>query len=305
MSRACFLLSVVGWACVVAGTGTALGQQVQLTNPYHQLSDSFYENFGLGWGMSGRGFFFNTGAMNSTPPPFGGYDPGNDAMFGGFMRGGGFSFGFGLSAGTGSTRTNTVTSPTIVMPNGGTAGLFDGSQRPFVTGVIPVVGGGVFQGATPGVRSSYPTAVSPLQERLARIQQGETPPARRSATARDPQDTAPEALEKSEDSPLVLRGGGKDAGPDAGPRGTAGGSAGSTAAQGDISVAEIRRQQAAGDDSQRAELLDRLEKARSCEEAGKLSSAKVYYQQAAARATGDLKQQLLEKIRSLGVPSSR
>ena len=44
----------------------------------------------------------------------------------------------------------------------------------------------------------------------------------------------------------------------------------------------------------------RIEKARGYEEAGKPGLAKVFYQQAAARAEGELKKQLLDKIRSLG-----
>jgi hypothetical protein len=274
---ALILLIVVVGSCLLE-PGGASAQQVQLTNPYQQLRDSFYESFGLGWGASGRGFFFGTGPATSTPPPFGGYDPANDARFGFGGIGGGLSFGFGGLFGTGSTRTNVVESPTIVLPNGGYGGLFSGSQRPFVTGVVPVLGDGVFNGATPGVGSAGPSAVSPLQERLTRLQQGETPGARRA-----PAPTDPEAVTAAR--------------PASAPSGASGGS---TAAHGDLSVAEIRRQQAAGDTHRDAEVRERLEKARSYEEAGKPSIAKIYYQQAAARATGELKQQLLDKIKTLG-----
>ena len=79
----------------------------------------------------------------------------------------------------------------------------------------------------------------------------------------------------------------------------------STATHGDLSVAEIRRQQAAVDAHRDAEVQERLDKARSYEEAGKPNIAKIYYQQAAARATGELKQQLLDKIKTLGGSPNR
>ena len=75
----------------------------------------------------------------------------------------------------------------------------------------------------------------------------------------------------------------------------------STANHGDLSVAEIRRQQAAPQDAARNQKIEvRIEKARGLEDAGKAGLAKIYYQQAATRADGELKKQLLEKIRSLG-----
>ena len=197
--------------------------------------------------------------------------------------GGGLSFGFGGLFGTGSTRTNVVQSPTIVLPNGGYGSLFDGSQRPFVTSVVPVIGDGVFNGATPGVGSTRPSGTSPLQERLTRLQQGETPVAPRSSAPADPE-AVPAARPASVPS---------------------GGSGASTATHGDLSVAEIRRQQAAVDAHRDAEVQERLDKARSYEEAGKPNIAKIYYQQAAARATGELKQQLLDKIKTLGGSPNR
>lgn len=98
-------------------------QQVQLTSPFQTMNDSFYENFGFGGINMGRsgpkgGWYFNTGPAGSTPPPFGGYDPAADARFG-MQFGGPFGFGFNMLAGQGSNRSNTVTAPTIVIPNGG------------------------------------------------------------------------------------------------------------------------------------------------------------------------------------------
>ena len=50
----------------------------------------------------------------------------------------------------------------------------------------------------------------------------------------------------------------------------------------------------------RPKIQMRIEKARGLEDAGKPGQAKIYYQQAATRADGELKKQLLEKVQSLG-----
>ena len=280
------------FSCGIWPASLVVAQQIQVSTPYHQLHDSFYESFGMGWGFNALGpkggFSFNTGPVNSAPPPFGGWDPASDARFGAGVMGSGFKMGFSLGAGTGSTRSNVMESPTIVMPNGGSGSLFSGSQRPFVTSVVPVVGeGGVFSGATPGVMPANPTSVSPIRERLVRLQQGEVPPKRHQASGQDP-----DASAAAGDQPGSARA-------------VASPSADSSANHGDLSVAEIRQQQSATEATRQTELLERLEKARSYEDAGKLSIAKVYYQQAAARATGEQKQQMLEKIQSLSPPASR
>lgn len=280
-----------GWITIFVGATVALGQgrdgsaqQIQLTSPFQTINDSFYENFGFGGinlGRSGpRGnWFFNTGPASSTPPPFGGYDPAADARFG--MRfGGPQGPGFNLLAGQGSTRSNTVTAPTIVIPNGGSGSIFSGSVRPFVTGVIPVVGNAPFGPVLPVMPQS---SVSPVAARVAQLHQ--QPTAAAAAAARDAHPAhAADAAHAVEEAPAAQ--------PAA--RATA-----STANHGDLSVAEIRRQQAAEDAALLEEIQVRMEKARGCEEAGKLGLARIYYQQAATRASGELKQQLLDKLRAL------
>ena len=81
--------------------------------------------------------------------------------------------------------------------------------------------------------------------------------------------------------------------------GTSRSSAGSTASHGDISVSEIRRHQALENAAREQEILVKIEKARGYEEAGKPGVAKIYYQQAAREAEGEMKQKLLAKINSL------
>ncbi len=279
-------------------------QQVQLTAPYHNLNDSFYENFGSGFGLSNRGrnWFFNTGPASSAVPPFGGYDPGADASFGfGGVTGGGTRFGFDWLGSQGSSRSHVMEAPTIVVPNGGTGSLFSGSIRPFVTGVVPVVGNTSMGPMVPLLTPQ--TAVSPLRERLERLRQQEASASAQAPQADRPGQGLPVAQpgnddQLRDDAPLVLGGGQAEAG--AAPNGNAGGSpVDSTANHGDISVAEIRRRQAMEDAAREQEILVKIEKARGYEDAGKPGVAKIYYQQAATEANGELKQKLLAKIRSL------
>jgi hypothetical protein len=288
---------------VASWCDTAAAQQVQLTAPYHILNDSYYENFGSGFGLSNRGqnWFFNTGPANSAVPPFGGYDPAANASFGfGGITGGGTRFGFDWLGSQGSSRSHVMEAPTLVVPNGGSGSLFSGSIRPFVTGVVPVVGN---TSTGPMVPVMTPqTSVSPLQERLERLRQQEALAAQ-APQADQAGQRAPEARPRDDDqfrddAPLVL-GGGQANNEPASVRHATGSPVDSTASHGDISVAEIRRRQAREDAAREQEILVKIEKARGYEDAGKPGVAKIYYQQAATDAEGELKQKLLAKIRSL------
>lgn len=131
--------------------------------PFNTASHSFYENIGTAWGVQGRGWFFNFGGPGGgagNPAPFGGFDPNAQATLGAGFRGNGFSGNFRLTAGQGSDSTLTSTTPSVMVPNGGMGFFSDGQQRPFVLGVVPVVG----------------EPVSPLRWRLERMaEQGDSP----------------------------------------------------------------------------------------------------------------------------------
>jgi hypothetical protein len=282
MSRSVWMTIIV-LASIICWQGQAApAQQIQLTSPFQTINDSFYENFGFGGINAGRSgpkgnWHFNTGPASSAPPPFGGYDPGADARFG-MQFGGPLGLGFNMLAGQGSTRSNTVTAPTIVIPNGGTGSLFSGSIRPFVTGVIPVVGNAPIGPMLPMAPQS---SVSPLAARVAQLQQ---------------QQAATQAAADAGLAPAPVEADAAIAADAARPATRA---APSTANHGDLSVAEIRRQQAAEDAALLEEIQVRIEKARGLEEAGKPALAKIYYQQAATRASGELKKQLQDKLRAL------
>jgi hypothetical protein len=219
--------------------------------------------------------------------------------------GGPLGLGFNMLAGQGSNRSHTVTAPTIVIPNGGSGYLFSGSMVPFVTGVIPVVGNAPMGPMMPVVpQAQMPQAqslVSPLAERVARLQQEQQAAEQAAADAAPAAGLNPApAVPARDEAPLVLRGGRNPDGPANSRPATSGSAASSSANHGDISVAEIRRQQAQQDAARQEEIQVRIEKARGYEEAGKPGLAKIYYQQAASRADGELKRQLLDKLRSLG-----
>ena len=154
------LLTTASISVLLGFASSGDAQQVYTTVPLVNTRDSFYESFGTDWGFSHRGrngyFFFNRGGANTAIPAFGGYDPNAVARFGFGSRGRNGSFYFNGWAGQGSSRTITSAAPSLMLQNGGSGFVQDISVRPFVTGLIPVVGDG---------------AVSPVEERLERLRQ--------------------------------------------------------------------------------------------------------------------------------------
>jgi len=295
------------------------GTQVQITTPYHSINDSFYERIGVDFDFSFKGgrnvvgldalgnptsdgrIHFNQGSFDSAMPQFGGHDPSADATFGFGKSGGKFSPSFRFALGQGSNRSHVMQAPTVVMHDGQTGFVMDSSMRPFVTSVVPVVGTGV-----PMLPPSPP--ISPVRQALARMeaekrlgmqQSRPEPRARRETPRRQPDafegglalgngpQHGDDPASTGDDAPLVLKGSSK---PDEA----------ETANHGDVNEAETERQQAQEDSERQQEILARVAKAHGYEEAGKLGIAKIYYQQAAARASGEMKRELLKRIQSLG-----
>ena len=277
-------LALVLWAGVMSLPAQA--QQVVVGAPQNRASHSFYENIGVNFGfnipggqpgqnsatvgLTPLGGFTPNGALQfrqgagGPVAPLGLGDPNAQANLGfGILGGGGGGAFFGITAGQGSDSSITSTTPTVVLPNGGTGGVFDATQRSFVTGITPVVG--QWAGGQPA-----PTSV--LADRLERLyREGATSASSASASAAsaapDPADRLTQAV---------------------------GGS--STAARGDVSVAEIRRQQAAVDAEVQAEIDAFLRDAQAAEAEGKPAMAIIYYRLAARRATGRQQAELQAKI---------
>jgi hypothetical protein len=300
------------------------GQQVAVATPFHTLNDNFYERIGVDFGFNITGgnpngtgsrvvgldptgmvtpngdLEFRQGGAGSALPPFGGHDPATDATIGAAILGSPGSLFFNLFAGQGNTRNHVSQVPSVVLQNGTRGTFSDTSQMPFVTSVIPVVGG--YRVPRPYYPVMPPTTYSVLQERIRRLQAqnqqrqkaaaagGAAAPAPAAAgAAAAPRKTysPPEPkLSKGHELSLKLLE-----------------SKGSTAGHGDLSVAEIKRRRAAAKAHeavvQDAAILEKIERGRGAEAAGKPNVAKIYYQQAATRAKGEQKQQLLQKIESL------
>jgi hypothetical protein len=258
MRTLCGAAILAGWLCAAA----ASAQQATIGAPFHNLGANYYERIGLGFsGNIGNNVFFNNGGMNGALPPFGGHNPANDARLGFGIRGGGVNLNFGLAAGTGYDANMTSVTPSVTVMNGGTGSIFSGQQRPFVTGVVPVVGQFV---PGMGYETPPPRVTSPLQERLSRLE----------AEAGHAKPTPRETTTVS-----------------AAPRRQS-----STAERGDLSLAEIRAAQANTVDTKQTELEALLESAKLREEAGEIGPALIDYGRAAARADGALKEELREKM---------
>ena len=292
-------LWAVGCLALLFARGAA-AQQMAISTPFNSLNDSFFERIGIGFGFQLQGanpaggsgvvgllpggiqtpnIVFSQGGFNSALPPFGGHDPNTDAQTGFALLNRGNGLFFNLAAGQGSTRNNINQTPTVVIHNGQTGTVSDTSQTPFVTAIIPVVGDAF-------IPPYYPTrmpTVHPLHERVARLreQQQQQGSAQRAAAAANA--LGNENL--SREDKLSLK---------------AEASRGSSAGHGDLSVAEIKRQQAATEAAKQTEVEAYIERAKGAEEAGKASVAKIYYRQALARATGELRDELQAKLQELG-----
>lgn len=262
---------VVATILVSGFAGTGEGQQAQVTFPSHRLNEGFFERIGVGWHLESTRpnsrMFFNYPGLNSAVPFFGGWDPATDARFGFAGRKGNTRFGFNMALQQGSSRTMIGSAPSVMVPNGGSGSISSTTLRPFVTGWVPVVG----QQFRPPLR--LPPA---WQSRTAEL-------SRSSVSRRESRDS-----KKVSDAPLRIS-----------TRQPATNSSITTATRGEQSVAEIRRNQLLQDQARLQEVEELVERARGAEQAGKLGVARIYYQQAANRSTGELKVLLLEREQEL------
>jgi len=250
------LTLVIAATVAASGVRQVHGQQVTVATPHPTVSHSFYEQFGVQWGIQGKGWFFNFGGP--VAPPFGGFDPNAGANFG-FAGPNGF---INFTAGQGSSSTFSGQTPMVTVTNGGTGVFIDQTVRPFVTGVIPVVGG------------EPPAFNSVLQERLSRLQAGEGTGEHKQAAPAVSGGSAtkgPSSAERGELSVAEIRA-----------RKAAAGSADDAAAAAEIDAL--------------------LERARGAIAAGKPGVAKIHLQMAARRATGERQAAILKQLEQLNAP---
>ena len=232
----------------------------------HNVGSGYYEQLGFGFGGNiGNNVFFNNGGAGNVRPPFGGGNGGGGANFGFGIQGGGANLNFGINAESGYDSGITSVTPSVTVPNGGTGGIFDVQQRPFVTSLVPMVG---HFGPGIGQTMAEPRIISPLAERLSRLQAEGRPIATRSVS-------------EGSTSPSVSR------------------RSASTAERGELSLAEIRAAQTSKVDVKAAELDGMLEAARLREDAGDIGQALIDYGRAASRAEGIQREEIRAKMRSL------
>jgi hypothetical protein len=230
--------------------------------------DGFSESIGTNWGARGKNWFFGFGGgVPGGFPPFG---PAPGGLSGGFgFGGGGFSGGFGFNAGQGYSSSLGSTSGSITSLNGTPGFIFNGTLTPFVTEITPVVG------------NRAPVLISPLALKLQQAGgvQGLRPPLRVPERKQDESRANDEQPSRAGGSGLA--------------------SAGSSADRGDLSVAAIRRQQAAEDAALEAELDEFITEAERLAEAGDKRGAALQYSKAAAKVEGERRQEFLKKAREL------
>jgi hypothetical protein len=290
------LLLTVFVALLVSHVPPVVAQQVYVSTPSVNVSDGFYEWFGLDWGYRSRGqngnFFFHRGSSQGTMPRFGGFDPASASRLGFATLGGKGGLYFNLTAAQGSRRSITSTTPSVNLTHGAIGSVRDVQLRPFVTGLIPVLG------SRSGSRVSPPVLISPLRERLARLRYEQSQKPRRSVSPDAPGTPKVPAASEVSGAPDLVLGAAKR--PSGGlTLGARGGPSGSSAERGDISIAEIRRRQAVLVRDEADDLNQLIKEAKAAELMGRYGAARVRYRQAAARATGDQRRGLLERFEAI------
>ena len=127
--------------------------QVTIEMRFITLSDNFFERIGVddagpsmvvglapdGQPTSDLDLSFTQDFFQSSIPQFGGFDVGTAANFG-FAILSDIEAYFVIQAAHGDNRTNVLEAPKVTLFNGQLATVMDVQQRPFVTGLIPVVG---------------------------------------------------------------------------------------------------------------------------------------------------------------------
>jgi hypothetical protein len=276
---------------------SAFAQQTTVGTGMTNVGDSFFEGFNVGLAARGPNWFFTNGGSGGATPQFGGFDPNAGATLGFGFRGPGFNGSLNIGAAQGSTRGMSSTAGSVTVPNGGMGSISDVSLVPFVTGVVPIVGGAVDQSIPHFGMIGPPNNVprtSLFDERIARLKDGETPrPIYSSSSSTgaaggseagekqsgaipslpDPKDQQAQRLASAQQSSAGQSGGG--------------------------SIAEIRRKQAAEDAKLSQEIQTLFDQASAAKAAGKTGVAKIYYEQAARKATGERKEEALAAIRAL------
>jgi hypothetical protein len=298
----------IGFTSVLIGcllSSNSLAQMINVQTPFTTLNDSFFERNGINFGFqfaggnpAGNGsrivgllpdgsinptgnLVFSQNSAGSAIPQFGGFDPNTAATFGYINQGDNFGYSLGFSLSSGSTRTLSSQAPNVTVMNGQTGTINSNQFRPFVTGIIPVVGSGTPIGYAPG----YNWRVTPVYEQRNRFADmlaagGGWNGGQNSQNAAQQNMQQPDDTSQSSD-PVTYS------------------STNSTANHGDLSVAEIKRQRQLQLAAEQKELQDTIRRAEAFEAAGDFSSARLEYNRAIRKSTGEQRQKLKQHYEQL------
>jgi hypothetical protein len=225
------------------------------------VGDSFFERIGFGASFRGPGFQVNLGGFPLAVPQFGGFQPGAGATGGFAFNGGNIQGNVAFEFSQGSRRSNVMQAPMVTLMNGQTGVFADITQSPFV----------ISGGQQPLLRGHPLPWKNQWDVRVPYRRTTEEPAAAPSevpAGASAGEQVARQAASGS-DRPLS-------------------------------SVAEIRRQRQAAEEAKADQAKANFARGEQAEKEGKLSVAKIYYQTAARDAPDELRQQILERLKSLG-----
>lgn len=309
---------------VLLSAVAAHAQQMMTTSgtPFSTANSSFFERMGMNWSFS-RPASGNMGPVNinfgsagfgNAAPQFGGYAPGAGISGGaGFGLGGGM-FNIGGEFSQGSRRSLSSVTPSVTTMNGVPGFVADTSQSPFVISVIPVVGdrraftdygasntvrGRLLRGELRG-DSGSPGSIIP-QRNTQPAARPVAPKPQVAAPAPAPQ---PRTTSKKASAPLILRAADAPQPPAAGGAGNGRAAGGRSSAEVAVaSLDDIVARQAAEREAtatRQAELASQCyAKGQQAEAEGKLGSARIYYQMALRRASGELKSSVQERLSAI------
>ena len=250
-------------------TSSLFAQRPQTTvrAPFITAQDRFFESTNTRLSVNGPGFFARFGATNAGSPPFGGFNP-NAGINSGFSTSNGpwsANFNFGLAQG--SSRTLTSTTPGLTLTNGQPGVFINGVQRPFVTGLFPVVNNNTFLPALP--------PMTPLRQAAFR---GELPNLNPRLPVQ-PTLTRPVTPREQQQNSLI------DPLPP--------------------TRAEIKARRDEARATRQASVLKYWQKGQAAEGKGKNKVAKLYYKMALRRADGEMKVQIQEQLQHLREETSQ
>ncbi len=305
------LLVAGGGLLLAVQSASAAHPQATIGTGLHTASDGFSEQFNVGFGFSiptpmpapghsgvvgltpqgtlAPSISYNPGDSLNTPIPFAGGGTAPAAQTGFALTSPSGTAFFTLSATQSNSRSLGGQMGSVTVMDGGTGFISDSSLVPFVTSFVPVVG-------------DNSGGSSVLGERLARLKAGDTGGVRGNPNAGFPPaaGNGNAAGNGAANGPAAQQA----LGDAAVPLGLQVAAANPTAGQGVASVAEIRAQQAAADETAAAEFRQLFAQAQGALDAGKPNVAKIYYRQIARRATGATRQQALAALKSLAVSAS-